>query len=291
MNLKLISNNILTENRMFDEINSDIIDNFGDLLMEYSGRECRQFRYWFEEKFDEFYKEGITEWEEGWEDFRNFAFNDSDDRDNDFWKYFGSQELNERFNVSDVMLMMVECARYIKDNFANEVKLTDITFNSERKIWNTLAWWATYTDIGDELRDGFKKRWESQVAELEEEKLKKDTGEVKRTICDICYDNKQIHACCSSCKGKMLCKSCYIKVDNECPFCRRVMIYDSKFFRPFVKLDPSESRCGCIAWRKSDEKEVWLKKLEEVCKEVEEKYIMSWFEDFNRGLEAEEQGL
>ena len=279
----LEENRFLVENRMF-EINNETIETFAELLMEYSGRECRQFRYWFEKKFDEFYKEGMK-WEEGWEDFRNFAFNDSDDSDNDFWNYFGSERLNQEFKVSEVMKLMVECARYFKYNFDNEVKLTDNTFNTERGIWNTLAWWATDTYISLELSDGFNKRWDILVAELEEEKLKKEAGEVKRTICDICYDNKQIHACCASCKGKMLCKTCYIKVDNECPFCRQVMIYDSKFFRPFVKLDPSESRCGCIAWRKSDEKEVWLKKLGDVCKEVKEKE----FRELVRL--AEEQGL
>lgn len=251
-----------------DEVSDETKENFTELLLDYVGRECREFCYWFDRKFETFYKEGITEEADAWEDFREFAFNDFDNSDNDFWKYIGSEELNDTFKVGEVMELMVAMSQDFNDSFDIQLKMTDKTFNSERRIWNTLAYWATFTDLIDPVRDGFKKKWNRMIGEKEEANTSRE--------CDVCYEAKQIHACCASCKGKLLCRDCYDKVDNECPFCRRMMIFDSKLFRPFVKLDEAERKYGSLIWVRSESKEEWLGKLKDVCKEIND-HEGRWF--------------
>lgn len=244
-----------------DEISDEAKENFKNFLNEYSfGGNKSLIEEWFEYHFEDEVKQGLNDERDGWEVFRNFAFNDSDESDNDFWKFTGSEKLNELFCVGDVMEMMVACSDDFNDSFDVQLKMTDKNFNSERRIWNTLAYWATYTDLTDDIREEFKKRWDEKVA-----------GEVEEnpnTTCDICYENKQIHACCASCKGKLLCKSCYTKLDNECPFCRRMILFDSKMFRPFVKLEEAEKKYRSLIWVRSESKEEWLNKLADVCKEI-----------------------
>jgi hypothetical protein len=196
--------------------------------------------------------------DEYWDNFIEETFNDFyDDSRDSFYSECGDG-LAE-FSPNEAFHLLCECNKWSKDEYDIQLEL-----KSPFRIWNTLAYWIVKTEdtISDDFYSEFDKKIRVEYLKIQQIEMRqqKDENTKKTTICDICYENKQIFACCSSCKGKMLCGECYIEVANECPFCRGIMLVPIRL-RRWEKVELG----GCSCYGKSEYKEAWLGKMVNVC--------------------------
>lgn len=145
-----------------DELLEETIIQFRTLLERYI-YDTHATEEWFEE-FDEWIKVGVNDNEEdGWECFKNKYFNDWEDSGNDFWECIGSEELDDDFKTGEVLTMMTLMAEEFNDRFETKFLLTNKNFNSERKIWNCLAYWAVETEMGKFVKKEFTNRFNDEL--------------------------------------------------------------------------------------------------------------------------------
>lgn len=205
---------------------------------------------------------------------------DSDDFANDEWdnlvaKYFPIDENDSEYDF-------YEFHKCLLDNFKSSELLDflrkanefyreledDVSLKCNRETWNMIAFWAFVTEIGYEFQTNFR-----NLVIKEFETRRKETNERKHRLeCNICFEAKQIHVCCSFCKGKLFCKSCYNKLNNKCPFCREKMQENDKKAR---KFDIYRCEKNPINWYyiKSEHKEKWIENTERICEEIRGKHI------------------
>lgn len=179
----------------------DLLEEFERLL-----KEERQ-----DEKF-------IDEWAEDnfRDEFVEKLFNDFDTG----ISFFADNEcsLGTEFNVDDFINLWNCASKYYKEEFD-----TDVEMRNAEHAWNTIAYWVIKDILYDQYLTKFTRKYEQEYQDYKDEMTKPS-----RIPCGVCYENKILYTGCYTCNNNYLCRTCYIKCQDECPFCRNGMMISSE---------------------------------------------------------------
>lgn len=149
-------------------------------------------------------------------DFVEKLFNDFDTG----ISFFADNEcsLGTELNVDDFINLWICASKYYKEEFD-----VDVEMRNAEHAWNTIAYWVIKDILYDEYLMKFQKKYEQEYQDYKDEMTKPS-----RIPCGVCYENKLLYTGCYTCNNNYLCRTCYIKCENECPFCRDGMMISSE---------------------------------------------------------------
>lgn len=176
------------------------------------------------------------------------AFNDWDKSEYSFYKEYEAI-VDENMKVPQFIWLLQGATKYYKE-FGIGIGLSD-----EERIWNSIAYYVmkgsdfetTYESVKETFVEAFKETYYD---------YKDYNTKTSRIPCGICYENRTLYTGCHCCNGNYLCKTCWVNVNNRCPFCRShmttkesyILKKNRDFWSWYIKLTKSlrniESRCN-----------------------------------------------
>jgi hypothetical protein len=118
--------------------------------------------------------------------------------------------LNVEFTARDFIYFWKDCSEWFYNNFALENAL-----ENEEQAWNTICYWCFQLRLMDKWEELFTEKFKEEFCYYKDVR-----NRTSRILCGVCYENKILYTGCSCCNNNYLCRTCYDKIDNECPFCR-----------------------------------------------------------------------
>jgi hypothetical protein len=119
--------------------------------------------------------------------------------------------LNVEFTIRDFIKFWKDCSEWFNDNFDDDT----LEIENEEQAWNSICFWVFQEKLMDEWEELFTENFKEEFSNYKDVR-----NRTSRIPCGVCYENKILYTGCFRCNGNYLCRTCYDKVNNECPFCR-----------------------------------------------------------------------
>lgn len=153
------------------------------------------------------------------DDFVQHLFNSWDEGGENFYQEYTHKLMT--YKIPDFISLWNETEKWFKEEYSVEIKM-----KNEEHAWNCIAHFVFSKWVDKFMEEDFIREYTKMYYSQKDYRTRKS-----RIACGVCLENKIIYTGCSCCNGNFICYSCYLNVDNKCPFCRCEKMIDDIVYK------------------------------------------------------------